>query len=691
MKQIFLLFSALLCTDTVFAQYSLQLAFPNLPSLSRVTEMTIAPDGSDRIFLTEQNGKIYFFHNTPAVSTEKIFLDLSGTVTQNGSETGLLGIAFHPNFKTNGYFYVNYTSSPGGQLTSFISRFKVNPSNSDTVFRTTEQILITLPQPYSNHNGGHLAFGADGYLYASFGDGGSGGDPQNRAQNLDSLFGKILRIDVDHEANGLHYAIPSDNPFASNSGTTRKEIYAYGLRNTWKFSFDRTSGRLWAGDVGQNVYEEVDTISKGGNYGWRIMEGFHCYPPGIFNCDSSGLIPPLWEYPHQDGDVSITGGYVYRGNSIPSLKGKYIYGDYGSGRVWALTYEGVSPATTKLLIDRATPALNLSTFGEDQNKEIYFISFPQAKLYRLSSSEPVDHTPPQFTNHIHGGVDTIVVSDKGQGDFGLKSISWKGINSTDTSKFSFVVTPTILPCNSDNIEHKIIISQKDPAIGGCIEFTFIDCGNLQSLDTVCFSKHLLNINPDTINFGMVEIGSMASTNFTITESPDDGNSFLIDSIVVLPQPGSSEFHLTPTLVTPFRAAGSVSAFIDYLPLNYGEDTALVVFHSANTIDSLHFLHLFGSSKYLGSTRTFADKEFNMKLLSNPINVKISVQIMINEQGNVNLSLYDELGKPAENLLNEQKQPGEYFIDFDGSKLLSGSYILRLESGGKVISRKIIKE
>ncbi|MDP4219826.1 MAG: PQQ-dependent sugar dehydrogenase [Bacteroidota bacterium] len=408
MRYILLLLAALL-SGVASAQYSLQPAFPNLPAFSAPLEMQTAGDGSDRIFIVEQKGKIYLFHNDPATSTKKVFLDLSGTVSQSLGETGLLGLAFHPDFKNNGYFYVNYTSSPGGQLTSFISRFHVDPSAPDTVLNATEQILLTLSQPYANHNGGHLAFGNDRYLYASFGDGGSGGDPLGNGQNRSVLLGKILRLDVDHEWNGKHYAPAAGNPFVDNMQGFLPEIYCWGMRNTWKFSFDRTTGKLWAGDVGQDRYEEVDTITNGGDYGWNKMEGFHCYPAGDFNCDSTGLIPPIWEYPHGSGNVSITGGYVYRGTSIPSLIGKYIYGDYGSGRVWALDAT-TSPATNQLLVDKQTPSLQLSSFGEDQDKQLYFVCYSTGRLFRLSSSEKVERangsgilcsvTPNPFTGQI---------------------------------------------------------------------------------------------------------------------------------------------------------------------------------------------------------------------------------------------------------------------------------------------------
>jgi glucose/arabinose dehydrogenase len=360
-------------------QYALNDAFPRLPSFSSPTEMVERRDGSNKIYVVQQRGQIYVFDRNPNTATRTLYLDLSSKVSQGGGEMGLLGLAFHPNYASNGYFYVNYTSSAAGKLQSFVSRFQVSPTNPDSALRTSEQILLTIDQPYDNHNGGNVRFGPDGYLYLTFGDGGSGGDPHGNGQSRTTLLGKILRIDVNNTANGKNYAIPSGNPYAGNSLGMREEIYAYGLRNPWKMSFDRKTGTLWAGDVGQNLWEEVDTIRAGGNYGWRIMEGKACYSPAS-GCDTTGLTMPLWTYYHSEGNISITGGYVYRGNALPSLQGKYIYGDYGSGNIWALSFDANGAPANQLVIH--APAF-ISAFGEDRDGELYVVSYGNGRLLKL--------------------------------------------------------------------------------------------------------------------------------------------------------------------------------------------------------------------------------------------------------------------------------------------------------------------
>lgn len=374
MKHTFTL-ALLLSSLTSFAQqYELTLAFPNLPAFNRALDLQHASDTSNRLFVVQQLGLIYQFDNNSDVSARKVFLDLSNRVSQNADERGLLGLAFHPNFAQNGFIYVNYTAGEQGITRSFVSRFQASGENHDTVLRSTEKILLRLDQPASNHNGGWIAFGPDGYLYTSFGDGGGGGDQWNNAQSKDTLFGKILRLDVD---NGDPYSIPSTNPFFSGGG--RKEIYAYGLRNAWRCSFDPVTNKLWAGDVGQNKWEEVDTIISGGNYGWRVKEGYHCYNPSS-DCDSTGFQSPIWEYSHSVG-FSITGGYVYRGASLPSLYGKYIYADL-SGKIWALTYEGLPLAQNVLL---ASLGKAIASFGTDQNNELYVVAYEEAssQLYKF--------------------------------------------------------------------------------------------------------------------------------------------------------------------------------------------------------------------------------------------------------------------------------------------------------------------
>ena len=278
---------------------------------------------------------------------------------------GLLGLGFHPDYPENGYFYVDYTSTNPTRHT-VVARYKVSDSNPDSADAETELILLTQTQPYENHNGGKVTFGPDGYLYISFGDGGSGGDPNNNAQNLKTFLGKILRIDINSTQNNLNYSIPSSNPFAGNSSGYKEEIYTYGLRNPWRFNFDPLTKKLWCADVGQSKWEEIDTLQLGKNYGWRIMEGRHCYNPSS-NCDTAGLILPIWEYDHSNGNCSITGGYVYRGNFLPELQGKYIYADYCSGNIWALDASGSSIQNEFLLKASA----RITAFGVDENQELY--------------------------------------------------------------------------------------------------------------------------------------------------------------------------------------------------------------------------------------------------------------------------------------------------------------------------------
>ncbi len=360
------------------APIQLKEAFPNLTFESPV-EFTSAPDGTNRNFVIAQDGQIHVFPNNPQVKTSQVFLDISNKI-KSGGERGLLGLAFHPEYKKNGYFYVNYTY--GEDLKTAISRFQVSKSNPNQADPKSEVILLTFDQPYSNHNGGKVAFGPDGYLYIAVGDGGSGGDPQNHGQNKASLLGKILRIDVNKPAGNLPYGIPADNPFKGNKENFREEIYAYGLRNPWRFSFDAENGNLWAGDVGQNKIEEIDIIKKGQNYGWRMMEANDCFKPE--DCNKNGLALPVYSYRQgMDTGKSVTGGHVYRGKKMAALKGKYIYGDFVTGNIWTL-----SPATNGKYTNALLMKLDgtVSAFGEDANRELYVCSYSDGKIYTLAAA-----------------------------------------------------------------------------------------------------------------------------------------------------------------------------------------------------------------------------------------------------------------------------------------------------------------
>lgn len=331
--------------------------------------LTHADDGSGRLFIVEQPGRIRVLERQKLLPTP--FLDITQQVL-SGGERGLLGLAFHPDYRQNGRFFVNYTRKPDGATVLAEYRRATATSASHR-----ERILLIVPQPYPNHNGGMVAFGPDGYLYIGLGDGGSKGDPDNRAQNPEDLLGKILRIDVDR---GDPYGIPTDNSFAKEGG--RPEIYALGLRNPWRFSFDVKTGNLWVADVGQYKWEEINLVARGGNYGWRVMEGTHCFHPSS-GCRTASFSLPLYEYFHDKGRCSITGGYLYRGNAISSLAGAYVYGDFCSGEIFALqNSQKDQPLTEPRTILKTS--LHISSFGQDAAGELYVLDHTGG-VYRLLS------------------------------------------------------------------------------------------------------------------------------------------------------------------------------------------------------------------------------------------------------------------------------------------------------------------
>jgi glucose/arabinose dehydrogenase len=335
--------------------------------------VTHAGDGSGQLFIVEQPGTIRIIDH--GVLLDAPFLDLRDRLWTKGNEQGLLGLAFHPDHRRNGRLFVNYNRhQDGATVVAEYSR----QGRSLQVSAATERILMVVPQPYLNHNGGMVAFGPDGYLYIGRGDGGSRGDPQNRAQNPHEWLGKILRIDVDHEQ---PYAIPKGNPFVAGGG--RPEIFAFGIRNPWRFSFDRETGMLWLADVGQYKWEEVDLVVAGGNYGWRIMEGTHCYNPDE-GCSPDGLIFPIAEYGHEQGRCSITGGYVYRGPSIQALRGTYVFGDYCSGELFTLSASANRRTSTVPRVLMQT-GFRISSFGEDEAGDLYIVDH-KGGIYRLAAS-----------------------------------------------------------------------------------------------------------------------------------------------------------------------------------------------------------------------------------------------------------------------------------------------------------------
>lgn len=387
---IVLLISAiLLCVTPSFASIEID---PVATGLSMPVAITSAHDGSNRLFITLQAGQIVIYDGTQVLPTPFLNIDPLVSCCQ---ERGLLSVAFHPDYVNNGFFFINYTDVDGDTV---IARYTVS-ADPNVADHSSAVVLLTVPQPFGNHNGGQLQFGPDGFLYIGMGDGGSGGDPFNNAQNLGTFHGKILRIDVD---NGFPYAIPLNNPFIGNPGAL-DEIWAFGLRNPWRFSFDRLTGDLFVADVGQDAWEEINFqlfgSSGGENYGWRFMEGNHCFNPPA-NCNDGTLTLPILEYSHSLG-CSVTGGYRYRGSQIPQLFGTYLYGDFCSGLLWGATENGPNDWSTELLLDTD---ISISAFGEDQFGEVYLAHYSAASgaIYRVRPV--IDPLPDVKANGSNGPI-----------------------------------------------------------------------------------------------------------------------------------------------------------------------------------------------------------------------------------------------------------------------------------------------
>ena len=370
------------CAPSSAQEYAVVEAFPSL-EFRRPVDLQSPRDGSGRLFVVEQDGVIRVFANRPEVRASDVFLDIRDAVNTDGNEMGLLGLAFSPHFASDKTFYVDYTTSKLTRRITRVARFTAG-RDGRSANRESEGVVIEIAQPFSNHKGGQVAFGPDGMLYIAMGDGGSAGDPHGNGQDRGALLAKLLRLDVSRPP----YAIPADNPFRGNTRGWKEEVWAYGLRNPWRFSFDRESGQLWAGDVGQVTYEEINLIEKGKNYGWDCREGKHEYQPPSERSDACGsvaaneFVDPVWEYGRQEG-ISVTGGYVYRGSALPDLVGWYVYADYGSGRIWALRKNG-NAVDNRLLVDSD---IMISTFGVDEADELYICAHDfrnePTKIYKL--------------------------------------------------------------------------------------------------------------------------------------------------------------------------------------------------------------------------------------------------------------------------------------------------------------------
>ncbi|MGB7921892.1 MAG: PQQ-dependent sugar dehydrogenase [Pyrinomonadaceae bacterium] len=416
------------------AQAAIQLE-PVLSGLSSPIYVTSAHDGTNRLFIVERAGIIKVLR--PGTTAPSVFLNITSRVLSDGSEQGLLGLAFHPQFSVNRRFFVNYTRKTDGATIIAEYRASANPN----VAGTAEIVLLTYAQPFPNHNGGVMDFGADGYLYIGSGDGGSGNDPGNRAQNIEELLGKILRIDIDHPNGAARYSSPPDNPFfGAQAG--RDEIYAYGFRNPWRFSFDRATNRLFVGDVGQGAIEEIDIVTRGGNYGWRVFEGTQCTGLGPASCSAPGFTPPIAEYGHTNGRCSITGGYVYRGARSSLPLGAYLYADFCTGEIFTL-----QNGAQNLLLDAPR---NIASFGEDEAGEIYVVGLG-GTIERIVSPQafpPCEFSVSPTTQSFpaSGGPGTIIVTTSGDCRWiAASTVDWIDITSGNTDTGSGPVHFTVEP------------------------------------------------------------------------------------------------------------------------------------------------------------------------------------------------------------------------------------------------------
>ncbi|MEW6131518.1 MAG: PQQ-dependent sugar dehydrogenase, partial [Acidobacteriota bacterium] len=374
---------------------------PVIGNLASPVYVTNAHDGSNRLFIVEKAGRIRVLQ--PGASSTTTFLDISARVLSSGSEQGLLGLAFHPNYSTNRRFFVNYTRQTDGA--TVIAEYQVSVADPN-VADTTETVILTYAQPFTNHKGGMLEFGTDGYLYIAAGDGGSANDPGNRAQNINVFLGKILRIDIDTPNGSTPYSSPATNPFfGATPGLD--EIYAVGMRNPWRFSFDRGgSHQLYVADVGQGAREEIDIVTNGGNYGWRVYEGTQCTNLDAQLCTPGNYTMPIAEYSHTGGRCSITGGYVYRGTINTFPDGAYIYADYCSGEIFQL-----QGTTQTVILDTA---FLLSSFGEDEAGEIYVIQYSSTSgtLYKITNTTSCSYSinPTSQTFSASGGSGSVTVN-----------------------------------------------------------------------------------------------------------------------------------------------------------------------------------------------------------------------------------------------------------------------------------------
>ncbi len=653
----------------VSAQYSLVDAYPNLPNFTNAIEIVKANDGTNRLFVVQQRGLIFVFEDSPTVSTRKTFIDLSSVVSQSGSETGLLGLAFHPNYAQNRKFFVYYTT--GSPLRTEVASLQTSTQNPDSAIASSRQVIFTESQPFSNHNGGKIAFGPDGYLYISLGDGGSAGDPGNRSQNRNTTLGKLLRIDVDFVQSPLNYGIPPTNPFVGQPNV-REEIFAWGLRNMWKFSFDE-QGRIWGADVGQNAWEEINIIENGGNYGWRKFEGNAVY-------NASDPTPPnakfpIWVYPHSSGDASITGGHVYRGSRIPALYGKYVYGDYVSRRIWALAYDFVNPATNQFLLQGSQL---ISSFGEDFNNEVLVVGYNSTagRIWRLVSSTPAPLLDVIKTLRNFGLVpaqqqktDTLILRNDGNAPLIISSIS------TQTSVFSVSMTSTTIAAGASDT---LFITFAPPASGNYADTLQLVSNAAPPVVRIPLSG--VGDNPLSVEWSSFTAIPTANSVKLLWETCCEVNNAGFE--IERKQP-STEWQMIGFV----QGRGTTSEVQRYSFNDNAAPTGTVLYR----LKQVDFDGVFSYSPIveiaIGTPTTFA---LNQNY-PNPFNPETRIGYRLPVASDVKLELFDVLGRKLATLVNARQEAGSYLIALNAQtlNLASGTYFYRLQAGNFVETKKMM--
>ena len=686
----FFIFCFLGLAQSSIAQYYLEDRWPNL-KFNLPVGMYTAPDQSKRIFILEQTGKIIVFKDSGLVnlSDTSAFLNIRSkmpTGIGGGAEYGLLGMAFHPDFAQNGYVFVNYTKP--NSLTTVISRFKVDSLNPNKLKPSSEKVLMQVPQPYSNHNGGSIIFGDDGYLYIALGDGGSGGDPGNRAQNKTDLLGKILRIDVNVPENGPAYGIPPTNPFANNSSGWRKEIATYGMRNPWKITKDPDGPTIWIADVGQNVIEEVDTFRLGANYGWKVMEGNNVYS-ACGNCDTSNYEKPILAYNRSFGS-SITGGYVYRGSQMPKLKGAYIYGDYSSQKVWALKDSAGVYKNTQIYLAGGS----LSAFGLDNENEVYSIRYSATggKLMKIRCGPQTPIISAPIVKTVCTG-DSIVLSAPSGAQ--LSGFKWSNGDTTNRLVFRAVGSYTLqlqsrnaFGCwsySSESVSIRIRPIPPKPVVADVLGCTGT---------TVQLPNSYSYIWTNGLATNQISVPSSGSYWIIAKDSSSCRSDSTFFNATIYPKPAAPVISFNGSNLTTFSVAGaSYQWLLNGSILQSGTDTSVIP--NQNGIYQVILTSALGcksdtSIAFIITGKLKQEKEVGLLFSPNPF--CDFLEFRISDVGSVqrySLEIYDVKGVLVQRQVVSTTQIGNGFRLITDS-LPKGLYTVRAKSASQTITRRMVK-